>query len=121
MIKEYYILDNSPIIIELKRLISFNYNSDNVDSISEVNKNYILKNIDNNDYKELIKYIWELLEEKLKYPVILINNQSKPNTNTTLDKSYSLAVNLADSEICQIEKIEKYSKIKINKRHLSFN
>ncbi|AJI73159.1 conserved hypothetical protein [Francisella tularensis subsp. novicida GA99-3548] len=79
MSRRYCVIKENQKMRTLLSIIKSNYNSDNKDSLQEVNLEHVLNRIFDQDIKVLVKNAWKDLEIIAGQEIRLLENNSKKN------------------------------------------
>lgn len=90
MSRRYCVIKENQKMRTLLSIIKSNYNSDNKDSLQEVNLEHVLNRIFDQDIKVLVKNAWKDLEIIAGQEIRLLENNSKKNFINRLYKKLKI-------------------------------
>ena len=105
MSRKYCVIKENKRMRTLLSIIKSHYNSDNKDSLQEVNLGHVLNNIDNLDIRTIVKNAWHDLQITIGYEIRLLENNCKKSfINRLYKKSNDLnfMVTRADNNLNSI-------------------
>ena len=77
MSRKYCVIKENQRMRALLSIIKSHYNSDNKDSLQEVNLGHVLNNIDNSDIRTVVKNAWHDLQITICTEIRLLENNCK--------------------------------------------
>ncbi|QLE78343.1 normocyte binding protein 2b [Francisella sp. Scap27] len=86
MSKKYCVIKESQRMRTLLTIIKAHYESDNKDSLQEVNLEHVLNNVVNEDIKGIIKNAWRDLQITIGFEIRLLENNCKKSLINRLYK-----------------------------------
>lgn len=105
MSKRYCVIKENERMRTLLTIIEAHYESDNIDSLQEVNLGHVLNNVANEDIRDVIQSAWRDLQISIGFEIRLLENNCKKSfINRLYNKSddMSFMVNANEEFISQI-------------------